>query len=110
MLLAAALWGLNPVALFYAVDVLDVTPALALFLWGMVLLARPDESRAQNPFIPALGSGDGISVYGTGELMARPNLVEIDLNVSGKAELTGDTPSAWRRASNPFKTTKRRSA
>ena len=38
--LAAALWGLNPVALFYAVDVLDVTPALALFLWGLVLMSR----------------------------------------------------------------------
>jgi uncharacterized protein YggE len=33
---------------------------------------------------------DGISVFGTGELMAQPNLVEIDLFVSGKAELTAD--------------------
>jgi 4-amino-4-deoxy-L-arabinose transferase-like glycosyltransferase len=38
---AAALWGLNPVAIFYAVDVLDVTPALALYLWGLVWLAQP---------------------------------------------------------------------
>ncbi len=35
-LLAAALWGLNPVALYYAVQVLDVVPALALFMWGLV--------------------------------------------------------------------------
>jgi hypothetical protein len=34
--LAAALWGLNPVALYYAVQVLDVVPALALFIWGLV--------------------------------------------------------------------------
>lgn len=34
---------------------------------------------------------DGISVFGSGETMAKPNLVEIDLFVSGKAELTGDS-------------------
>ena len=44
-LLAAALWGLNPVALFYAVDVLDVTPSLALFLWGLVFLSAPGEQK-----------------------------------------------------------------
>lgn len=36
------------------------------------------------------GAADGISVFGSGELMARPNLIEIDLFVAGKAELTGD--------------------
>jgi len=40
-LLAAALWGFNPVALFYAVDVLDTVPSLALFVWGLVWYARP---------------------------------------------------------------------
>ncbi len=45
-MLAAALWGLNPVALFYAVDVLDITFALALLLGGWVLLAwAEDRSR-----------------------------------------------------------------
>jgi hypothetical protein len=44
-LLAAALWGLNPVALFYAVDVLDVTPSLPLFLWGLVCLSQPGEKK-----------------------------------------------------------------
>jgi hypothetical protein len=39
---AAGLWGLNPVALFYAVDVLDITLALALFLCGWVFLIRSD--------------------------------------------------------------------
>ena len=35
-------------------------------------------------------AADGISVIGSGELMARPHLIEIDLFVAGKAELTGD--------------------
>ncbi len=40
-LLAAALWGLNPVALFYAVDVLDTVPSLALAVWALVWWTRP---------------------------------------------------------------------
>jgi uncharacterized protein YggE len=32
----------------------------------------------------------GITVFGEGEVAARPNLVEIDLQTSGSAELTGD--------------------
>lgn len=43
----------------------------------------------------AAGS-DGISVYGTGEVLARPNWIEIDLRVSGKAELTGDALVKYR--------------
>jgi uncharacterized protein YggE len=39
---------------------------------------------------PSGAVADGISVFGSGETMAQPNLVEIDLFVSGKAELTGD--------------------
>ncbi len=39
--LAAALWGLNPVALFYAVDVLDTVPSLALAVWALVWWTRP---------------------------------------------------------------------
>jgi uncharacterized protein len=33
---------------------------------------------------------EGITVYGTGELRARPNFVEIDLRAAAKAELTDD--------------------
>jgi len=44
-LLAAALWGLNPVALFYAVDVLDTVPSLALVVWGLVWWSRPGARR-----------------------------------------------------------------
>lgn len=40
-LLAAALWGLNPVALFYAVEALDAVPSLALAVWALVWWARP---------------------------------------------------------------------
>jgi uncharacterized protein YggE len=57
------------------------------------------------PLTPAVGqvqvwpnnaAGEGIAVYGTGELTARPNMVEIDLHVSGKAELTGDALVKYR--------------
>lgn len=49
-------------------------------------------------FMPNAAATDGISVYGTGEVSARPNLVEIDLHVSGKAELTGDALVKYRDA------------
>ncbi|HVU38771.1 MAG TPA: hypothetical protein VHC95_10585 [Opitutales bacterium] len=39
--LAAALWGLNPVALYYSVQVLDTVPSLALAVWALVIWARP---------------------------------------------------------------------
>jgi len=40
-LLAAALWGLNPVALYYAVQVLDTELAMALFMGGLVCWTKP---------------------------------------------------------------------
>lgn len=70
----------------------------AMLITGLFLLARPLESRAQNPFLANMAGSDGISVYGTGELSARPNLVEIDLHVAGKAELTGDALVKYRDA------------
>jgi uncharacterized protein YggE len=72
--------------------------ALATLVCGLILVAIGAESRAQNPFLPNMAGHDGISVYGTGELPARPNLVEIDLHVSGKAELTGDALVKFRDA------------
>jgi hypothetical protein len=39
--LAGALWAFNPVALFYAVDVLDTVPSLALAIWALVCWSRP---------------------------------------------------------------------
>jgi uncharacterized protein YggE len=53
---------------------------------------------AQLPFLPNMAASDGISVFGTGEVAARPNVVEIDLPVSGKAELTGDALVKYRDA------------
>ena len=48
--------------------------------------------------LPVPTTNDGIAVYGHGEAFTRPNLVEIDLNVSGKAELTGDALVKYRDA------------
>ncbi len=46
----------------------------------------------------ATAANDGISVHGVGEQIAKPNLVEIDLFVAGKAELTGDALVKFRDA------------
>jgi len=70
-------------------------PALVL---GGLLLAWGPAARAQNPLLPNMVASDGILVSGTGELAARPNWVEIDLTVSGKAELTGDALVKYRDA------------
>ena len=67
----------------------------ALLVWGLVVSGM---AGAQYPFAPNMAASDGISVYGTGEVAARPNLVEIDLNISGKAELTGDALVKYRDA------------
>jgi len=48
--------------------------------------------------VPSLGLGEGITVSGTGSVATRPNLVEIDLQVSGKAELTSDALVKYRDA------------
>ena len=41
--LAASLWAFNPIALFYAVDVLDTVPSLALAVWALVWWSRPGQ-------------------------------------------------------------------
>lgn len=48
--------------------------------------------------ISSLGGEDGITVSGTGSVAARPNLVEVDLQVVGKAELTSDALVKYRDA------------
>lgn len=67
----------------------------ALLVWGLLVSGN---ASAQVPLIPGMVAGEGISVYGTGEVAARPNWVEIDLVVSGKAELTGDALVKYRDA------------
>ena len=74
-------------------------PAISAALIGlaaaMVLARRPC---AQTTLAAAGGGSDGITVFGTGDLSTRPNWVEIDLNVSGKAELTADALVKYRDA------------
>jgi uncharacterized protein len=60
-------------------------------------LACPVECQAEPANSHATGS-DGISVYGAAELTVRPNVVEVDLHVAGKAELTGDALVKYRDA------------
>lgn len=48
--------------------------------------------------VPNLGLGEGITVSGTGGVAARPNLVEVDLQVAGQAELTSDALVKYRDA------------
>jgi uncharacterized protein len=63
----------------------------AMLLVGLLALLPVADAAAQvQPTAPSVDPSDGISVFGTGEVTARPNWVELDLDVSGKAELTGD--------------------
>jgi uncharacterized protein YggE len=63
----------------------------------IIAAANPGACAAQVLSSPLL-AGDGITVSGSGEVAARPNLVEVDLQVSGKAELTGDALVKYRDA------------
>ena len=68
-----------------------------LTIGGLVCLSSATPCLAQiSPFGSA--AGEGISVSGTGEALERPNVVEIDLQVSGKAELTLDALVKYRDA------------
>ncbi|HEV3136606.1 MAG TPA: SIMPL domain-containing protein [Pirellulales bacterium] len=66
-------------------------PLLFLGLaWSVACQAQPATSQ--------LTTGDGISVYGAAERTVRPNVVQVDLHVTGKAELTGDALVKYRDA------------
>jgi uncharacterized protein YggE len=65
---------------------------ISVALWG----AFATGSAAQ--VVSSWSGGDGISVSGTGTAAARPNLVEVDLQVVGKAELTSDALVKYRDA------------
>jgi uncharacterized protein len=67
-----------------------------LLMVGLIRAAVATNCPAQ--VVSNFAANDGITVSGTGELSARPNLVEIDLQVSGKAELTGDALVKYRDA------------
>lgn len=71
----------------------------AALIWGLLSCGLAGDARAQIQAAPNIAAtSDGISVYGTGELAVRPNWVEIDMTVSGKAELTGDALVKYRDA------------
>ncbi len=70
----------------------------AILTLTAVVAGGPRPASGQVGMIPGMATNDGIAVYGTGELSARPNMVEVDLRVSGKAELTGDALVKYRDA------------
>ena len=70
---------------------------IALGLW----LAALGGGTASAQVATAAGEpsgGMGITVFGTGEARAKPNVVEVDLRVSGAAELSGDAIVKYRDA------------
>ncbi|MGD9723342.1 MAG: SIMPL domain-containing protein [Pirellulales bacterium] len=69
-----------------------------LSLAGCLAMTAAHVSLGQVINAPGSATSDGITVSGTGEVAARPNLVEIDLQVSGKAELTADAIVKYRDA------------
>ncbi len=73
--------------------------AVSAALIGLVAaMATSAKTSAQTSLATATGGSDGITVFGTGDLSTRPNWVEIDLNLSGKAELTADALVKYRDA------------
>jgi uncharacterized protein YggE len=74
------------------------TAISAALIGLMAVLAPGATASAQTALAPSAGGGDGITVFGTGDLSTRPNWVEIDLNLSGKAELTADALVKYRDA------------
>ena len=70
----------------------------ALLIGPVAAIATIEAAKGQTPPAAAGSGGDGITVYGTGDLSTRPNWVEVDLNLSGKAELTADALVKYRDA------------
>jgi hypothetical protein len=99
-LLAAGLWGLYPVALFYAVDVLDTMPSLALFIWGLVWWTRP-EGRARDAMIGGIFLGLAVA--------ARPHFLPVALVaplacawLGGRWRVRRSDAAAWAGAAIPL--------
>lgn len=78
---------------------MSLRTAISTALMGLAAaMALSATAGAQTALATAAGGSDGITVYGTGDLSTRPNWVEIDLNLSGKAELTADALVKYRDA------------
>lgn len=70
---------------------------IALIVGASVLLALGTSTgSAQVVMTDPTGNQAGISVYGTGETVAKPDLVEISLRATAAAELTGDAIIKYR--------------
>ncbi|HET6878901.1 MAG TPA: SIMPL domain-containing protein [Pirellulales bacterium] len=70
-------------------------PALLLAA-SLALLTATSPSAAQMVMTTDGGHTPGISVYGTGETVAKPDVVEISLRATAAAELTGDAIIKYR--------------
>jgi 4-amino-4-deoxy-L-arabinose transferase-like glycosyltransferase len=68
VLVSAGLWLVNPVALYYSINVLDVVPALALFMWGLVWWTRA-EGRKRDAVIGGIFMGLAVA--------ARPHFLPV---------------------------------
>jgi uncharacterized protein YggE len=78
-------------------------PAIAALVLGLALIGSAWPARAQYYPFPAGGPGsteniEGITVAGKGSVAAKPNLFEIDLEVSAASELTADAIVKYRDA------------
>lgn len=60
------------------------------FVLAALLVSSAAPSRAEE--------SEGITVVGTGEVLVRPNVLEISLGASGSAELSGDAAAKYRDA------------
>src|SRR4051812_24658852 len=65
-------------------------------LFALALAIGPAVARAEDQ--PSTGGGEGISVAGSGEVKAKPKVVEINATVTGDAELAADAIVKYRDA------------
>lgn len=70
--------------------------ALRAMLVGFCLAVVMSGAPVCAQYVASDSRGDGITVQGIGERVAKPNQVEVDLNVAGAAELFGDALVKYR--------------
>lgn len=84
------MWFLN------AIDKTTRPSAVALGVSLVFLLAGSGSPAPAQMVMPDAGHTPGIAVYGTGETIAKPDVVEISLRAIAAAELTGDAIIKYR--------------
>jgi uncharacterized protein YggE len=72
--------------------------AVAVVVLGLALTVSPRLARAQffQPSAPSEGNIEGLTVMGKGSASAKPNRLEVDLEVSAASELTADAIVKYR--------------